>query len=664
MPPPQQHHPPLYPSLAARYPVFQHITTSNNDINTQHLALHASHRGGLYRQPTHSSSASSSSSSSSSSQSDNISDDAQPINIENSAESYYHAIAHCHTHILEVDPWLTADGVVVLNHDGVYGGKNVADHSYDRLTSKDGDEDKLMTLERLLQLIPQWEAERNNNSQSSTHTTTTTLFLDLKHIPAIPQVVKLINQHNWQHRVMYGAVDQKINKAAQIALAALPTTTPLCADVQTMKEFTAAYDKDHRLSDFDWTVQLGKHTAVGWFVEPHSGVTKLLTQSLIDLVHSHHKMVFLVGTALDDPATQRHYISMGVDVLFVDRPWVLRQTLDELQQARKSELSVSDPTTANHMHASNSTHATSASSANGNPTSEPRHTPRKAAETRLQAFIDTYVTGSGQPLVDLTNAVIDDIKFSEDSDSTEFNPTLSLFNSKDDTMLYGKLLAAALERDAHQDQPLVLIDLGCGSCIPSLMALTRTKRRNVHVIGVDVDQSALDVSRQNAQKYGFDEQYTLVLKPMAEFLDGFKFESAKRYLVCTNPPYIATPDLSLAQTDDARHWLPVDGGKRGDKFLRAVYDREYPRGVDIEFAIMWTSLSDPNGVLDVFNQRHLAVTFATAAVTRFGKYTIDPKLNPYLLRLREEGGVVFDGTDDTQTQTHIILGSLLTRDTQ
>lgn len=593
--------------------------------------LHAAHRGGLHNTIT---------------SADGIS---QHSLLENTLAAYRYAVDECGTQVLEVDPWLTKDEVVVLNHDGVWNNMTIAEHTLAQLTHHQpngvSDEGGLTSLEHMLSTaLP---AMRPDATQQLA------LFIDLKHIPAIPHIHALLVKYDWLHRCIYGAVDAAINRAAAIALATYQVRVPLTADIQTMKEITTAYT--HGSSSLDGYMEAhSEHAAVGWFVDPGNNmISSLLTADFVQMWHAkYNRLVFLVGAALDDPEIQRKYVGMGVDALFVDRPRVLRQTLstlDELQAAGTQGTALSNATQANQLHARY---------ANG------QQSARQHAEQRLQQFIDQYVVQqSHQPVVDLTSEDIDELKFDVEG-ATDFNPQLSLFNSKDDTMLYGHLLTAALLRDAQPELPLVLIDLGCGSCIPSLMALMRSKRTNVHVIGVDVDESALEVSRRNADQHHVGDQYTLIHSTMDDFLSSYKFDASKRYLVCTNPPYIATQDLSLQPQSaafDARHWLPVDGGIRGDKFLRCVYDRDYSADIDLSFAIMWTSLSDPNAILDCWKQRNYEVTYATAAITKFGKYTTDPLLNPYLLQLREQGHVVFEGTDQPATQTHTILGILLTR---
>lgn len=140
----------------------------------------------------------------------------------------------------------------------------------------------------------------------------------MKDIQAIPLTLKTIQQYNLEHRVIFGAVKQLINKELQ---QQKPSSIPICADIETMKKISQAYKEGQLNENYSY-----EHDILGFFLEPHT--RQMLTQHLVDTIHKAGKPLAFVGSLLDDPKVQQEMIELGIDILFTDRPDVLRQTLD------------------------------------------------------------------------------------------------------------------------------------------------------------------------------------------------------------------------------------------------------------------------------------------------------------------------------------------------
>lgn len=53
----------------------------------------------------------------------------------------------------------------------------------------------------------------------------------------------------------------------------------------------------------------------------------MLKPELFDAIHERGKWIAVFGEDLDDPATQQRLIQLKADIIFSDRPDILRQTL-------------------------------------------------------------------------------------------------------------------------------------------------------------------------------------------------------------------------------------------------------------------------------------------------------------------------------------------------
>ncbi|CAF0982495.1 unnamed protein product [Didymodactylos carnosus] len=125
---------------------------------------------------------------------------------------------------------------------------------------------------------------------------------------------------------MFGAVDYQINQAVKNLK---PPDIPLCADVQTMMKIAYIYESTGTFNE----ALVKNHDIVGIFVEKNT--LSILKEDLFKLFHQYEKPIALVGGELDNPQIIKDMIRYGADILFSDRPDVLRQTLDSVAQEKK-----------------------------------------------------------------------------------------------------------------------------------------------------------------------------------------------------------------------------------------------------------------------------------------------------------------------------------------
>lgn len=141
----------------------------------------------------------------------------------------------------------------------------------------------------------------------------------MKDAQAIPLTLQTIRRYQLEDRVIFGAVDRAIN--LQLQHDKFPSI-PICADIETMMKFTQHYRQGQVHDNYSY-----EHDILGFFVENHT--RNLIDQRLINTIHQAGKPVALVGSLLDDRQVQKEMIELGVDILFTDRPDILRQTLNE-----------------------------------------------------------------------------------------------------------------------------------------------------------------------------------------------------------------------------------------------------------------------------------------------------------------------------------------------
>jgi len=141
----------------------------------------------------------------------------------------------------------------------------------------------------------------------------------MKDVKAIPLTLDAIKRYNLENRVIFGAVDRTINKELQ--KQKFPSI-PICTDIETMLKFSQAYKQGQVDENYPY-----EHDIIGFFLEPHT--RSFITKDLINTIHKAGKPLALAGSLLDDSNVQKEMIELGIDILFTDRPDVLRKTLNE-----------------------------------------------------------------------------------------------------------------------------------------------------------------------------------------------------------------------------------------------------------------------------------------------------------------------------------------------
>ena len=122
-----------------------------------------------------------------------------------------------------------------------------------------------------------------------------------------------------------------------------------------------------------------------------------------------------------------------------------------------------------------------------------------------------------------------------------------------------------------------VLDLGTGSGCLLLAILANAPTASG--IGVDIQEEAAEMARQNAERLGLASRADFQVRSWDDGLDG-QFD-----LVISNPPYIPRPDLA-GLMDEVRLYDPIlalDGGDDGLDAWRAlapaIARRLYPHGV-------------------------------------------------------------------------------------
>jgi methylase of polypeptide subunit release factors len=219
------------------------------------------------------------------------------------------------------------------------------------------------------------------------------------------------------------------------------------------------------------------------------------------------------------------------------------------------------------------------------------------------------------------------------------------FNDIYDTLIYSRLIARALRLCPGATR---VVDFGAGSSIPTLLALKETARE-IETLAVDVDPEAISVGARNAHHLGLGDRYTFKLADMEGVLRSSTLKRGGD-LIVSNPPYIAVPPAELG-----RHFVPIDGGPDGCRYLRELINQDYPSGTGL--ALLWGSLTCPQEILPIIEERYELLHLEAWRV-HFGEYTSAAVVERYLERMNEEGQVYFERDADGQAR-QLVLGMVL-----
>lgn len=172
-----------------------------------------------------------------------------------------------------------------------------------------------------------------------------------------------------------------------------------------------------------------------------------------------------------------------------------------------------------------------------------------------------------------------------------------------------------VQRSVELLRPLRVLDVGCGTGLPTLQAARAGAHR---VVGIDVVPRNVFITRKHIRAEGLESRVTAHAASWEDVVRG-DFYPGNVNLVISNPPYV--PD---------GEGVAVDGGSTGTRMLDAIVDGmpKSARGLGLLFG----SLSDPLQVLSRIERGGFDVLEVRGCSVPFGSYTSRPRT---LARLRE-----------------------------
>ena len=228
-------------------------------------------------------------------------------------------------------------------------------------------------------------------------------------------------------------------------------------------------------------------------------------------------------------------------------------------------------------------------------------------------------------------------------------PKFTSFSARYDTLVYGQLLTKAAK--VQPSGAKRIIDLGAGSCIPTLMALSDNPTELRLVDAIELDETAVPVGKDNAQAANFLDRYRFFNISIFDYLDAGEWPVDLPLIVGANPPYV--PCVQEGKTD----LLAINGGADGTRFLEAILNADWPTGTVL--ALQWSSLTTPDKMIQLvesgFDVKGLIATYVSSRT-----YTSSSDVNPYLLDRHNNGKAVFffDRGDAVQ---YMIIGTVLVK---
>lgn len=193
---------------------------------------------------------------------------------------------------------------------------------------------------------------------------------------------------------------------------------------------------------------------------------------------------------------------------------------------------------------------------------------------------------------------------------------LGTFVSPEDTDVFARVS----RRGALRTRAGVILDLGCGSGIPTIHACGRS-----HLgIGLDISAEAVDLAGCNAA----------VARREVTFVQSDFFQCRGNFsLVMSNPPYIP------ARSKETNLSLEVQGdGSAVVKKILSSY-----RGMTHDFVLHFASISNPLEIFRAAHELDLKVAYLELTDAPFGSYTSAPERLVFLLECREAKTAFFRG---------------------
>lgn len=187
----------------------------------------------------------------------------------------------------------------------------------------------------------------------------------------------------------------------------------------------------------------------------------------------------------------------------------------------------------------------------------------------------------------------------------------------------GVLFRDLIERSLRGKSPNCVVDLGCGSGLPSLCAIQKLGLMTFW-IGVDIDTEASAAADWNRMRLGIPgcvQQMNL-----DDFLSSVSF--SQDTFVVANPPYIPTPP-QLQRVADFR---PVAAGPDGLRWIRTILNWAFVKNVGLR--LVASSLTSPQLLLGLIEKTFRIKTLSIHRV-RFGPYLKQEVVSTYLDELRK-----------------------------
>ena len=114
----------------------------------------------------------------------------------------------------------------------------------------------------------------------------------------------------------------------------------------------------------------------------------------------------------------------------------------------------------------------------------------------------------------------------------------------------------------EQKDEKLIVEIGTGSGIISVMLAVLLK--NIKIIAVDINEKALNLAKQNAEKFGVLERIDFRLSNLFE-----KIDKKDIFMVVSNPPYIKD-NYVLPKNVEFEPKNALFGGEQGDELLKEI----------------------------------------------------------------------------------------------
>jgi len=167
----------------------------------------------------------------------------------------------------------------------------------------------------------------------------------------------------------------------------------------------------------------------------------------------------------------------------------------------------------------------------------------------------------------------------------------SAFFSPEDTLLCVCAAESARRqfhrRNGTRKEPLCVAELTSGSGLVGLRLLCDDAHATL--LGLDIDEEAVDVSTQNAQVLGLSDRSRFVRSDLWSEATLRLLETDQPHLLVCNPPYVPEPPGMSIQ-------LEAGAGPQGTAHLLRTLEIAQRVQPDV-LALSWCSLSDPASVV-------------------------------------------------------------------